>query len=86
MNILHIMKEPDDAYAWQTAETQRSHEGDRVTVLLLQDAIFSGNRGSDRVFACRDDVLARGARTEASLVGYPEIVNLILESDSIVCW
>lgn len=86
MKILHIIKKTNDTYAWQAASRQRKKEGNRVIILLLQDAVFSPIQDDKEVFACQDDVAARGVRTKAALVGYEEIVGMLLDADSVVCW
>ncbi len=86
MKILHIIKKPNDISAWQTAIQQRDKKGSQVRVLLIQDAVFNPIRDDVEVFACQDDVIVRGVKTEASLVGYKDIVEMIQDADSIVCW
>jgi len=86
VKILHIIKKTNDTYAWRTASRQQRGETNEVSVLLLQDAVFSPIRDDLEVFACRDDVRARGVHTEASLVDYEDIVKMMLNADSIVCW
>ena len=86
VKILHIIKKPDDSSAWQTAIRQRDKKGNQVRVLLIQDAVFNPIRDDVEVFACQDDVIVRGVKTEASLVGYRDIVKMLQDADSIVCW
>jgi len=87
MKVLHIIKKTNDTYAWESALRQREKKDDQVLVLLLHDAVLaSGPVDADGVFACRDDVAARGVKTKAQLVGYEEIVKMLLEADSVVCW
>ncbi len=87
MKILHIIKKTNDNYAWETACRQRERSGEQVAVLLLHDAVFTSlpEEGS-WVLACKDDVTARGIKTVATLVGYENIVEMILDADSVVCW
>lgn len=87
MKALHIIKNTDDVYAWAAVSRQRETGHGHVSVLLLHDAVFTPvPEGLDGVFACRDDAAARGVRTQALLVGYEEIVKMLLEADSVVCW
>ena len=86
VKILHIIKKTNDSSAWQTAIRQRDKKGNQVLILLIQDAVFNPIRDDMEVFACRDDVIARGVKTEASLVGYKDIVKMLQDADSIVCW
>jgi sulfur relay protein TusB/DsrH len=87
MKILHIIKKTTDTYAWDTVGRQRKKSGEQVGVLLLHDAVFTQlpEEGS-WVFACREDVTARGIDTVATLVGYENIVEMILDADSVICW
>lgn len=86
MKILHIIKKTNDWYAWQTVLRQQRKEANLVTILLLHDAVFTPIHDDLKVFACRDDVVARGVKTKASLTGYEEIVRMLMEADSVVCW
>ena len=87
MKVLHIIKKTNDTYAWEAASRQRGKKDGQVFVLLLHDAVLAQSPGdADGVFACRDDVAARGVQTQAPLVGYEEIVKMLLEADSVVCW
>lgn len=84
--ILHIIKKMNDTYAWHTASRQNSDKDNRVIILLLHDAVYGPINGDMEVFACQDDVEARGVKIETSLAGYEEIVNLLLDADSVICW
>ncbi len=86
MKILHIIKKTNDWYAWQTVLRQQKKKANLVTIILLHDAVFTPIHDDLEVFACRDDVVARGVKTKASLVGYEEIVRMLMEVDSVVCW
>ena len=86
VKVLHIIKKINDTYAWQTASRQQSEKGNRIIILLFHDAVFGPVQDDMEVFACRDDVIARGAETKASLVDYEEIVRMLLDADSVVCW
>lgn len=86
MKILHIIKKTNDWYAWQTVLRQQRKKANLVTILLLHDAVFTPIHDDLEVFACRDDVTLRGVKTKASLTGYEEIVRLLMEADSVVCW
>jgi sulfur transfer complex TusBCD TusB component (DsrH family) len=86
VKILHIIKKTNDTYARQTVSRQRKKKGNRVSILLLHDAVFNPVYDDTEVFACRDNAVARGVKTKVSLVGYEEIVKMLLDADSIVCW
>lgn len=86
VKILHIIKNIDDTYAWQTAVRQQKKGGNQVIILLIHDAVFNTVQDDTEVFACQDDVMARGVETKASLVDYEEIVKMLLDADSVVSW
>ena len=86
MRTLHIIKETNDRYAWQTALKQQKKNPDRITILLLQDAVFTPIEGDFEVFACREDVVSRGVKTAATRTDYEEIVRMLMDADSVVCW
>lgn len=84
MKILHIIRDLNDERALQTA---RSHaDKHQVTLLLLQDAVLSQLEWPNEVFACRDDVEARGGRPGFKEVGYREIVRMTFDHDRVVMW
>lgn len=84
--ILHIIKKANDSYAWQTASRKKGKGDRKVAVLLIQDGVYSPTHGEMEVFACREDVTMRGAKTKARLVSYEEIVEMLADADSVVCW
>jgi sulfur relay protein TusB/DsrH len=86
VKILHIIKKTNDTFAWQTAARQQQKKGNRISILLIHDAVFNPIQDDMEVFACRDDVVARGVETKASLVSYEEIVRMLLDADSVVSW
>jgi len=86
MSILHIIKRPNDRLAFDMALKQKEQQGREVVVLLIHDAVYTPPRGEMELCACRDDVEARGIESTARLVGYDEIVELLLKSESVVCW
>ena len=86
MRILHVIKRMDDICAWETAARQAEKEGNHVSILLLQDAVFNPVQAEINTFACEEDVFSRGVKTDALIVDYEEIVTIILNTDSIICW
>lgn len=86
MRRLHILRRKDDAYAWEIARLQAGHPDTEVIVLLLHDAVFSSPQADLKVFACKDDLLARGLEGRFPALDYPEIVQLIFECDTIHTW
>lgn len=87
MKILHILRQKDDAYAWEMAELQGQELETEVIVLLLHDAVFSSpNQSSLKIFACQDDILARGLGGRFPALNYSEIVQLIFDCDTVINW
>jgi len=83
--ILHVLKSSEDSYACGAARGQQEQGAD-VSVLLLHDAVLTPPEGIPKVYACRDDVEARGSIFNGQSVNYDEIVSLLLEADSVICW
>jgi sulfur transfer complex TusBCD TusB component (DsrH family) len=65
----------------QTLENE--HE---VSILLMHDAVYTPPENHFTLFSCQDDVEARGIDCPGTSVSYQDIVNLLLENDSIVSW
>lgn len=86
MRILHIVKNKHDTLAFSMAKEQAS--ANDVSVLLLHDAVLidSSQLNDSKVFACKDDVLARDIEMQCQLVDYPEIVNLIFDNEKVISW
>ncbi|NOY53799.1 MAG: hypothetical protein GXP58_09295 [Deltaproteobacteria bacterium] len=82
--ILHVLKSRQDPYAVEILEEQAA--GAEVSVLLLHDAVLTPVEGIEKVYACRDDVEARGKSITGELVDYDAIVSLLLEADAVICW
>lgn len=85
MRVLHLIRSLEDERALATA---RSHARDHpIGLLLLQDAVLA--RVSDfpgRVYACAEDVLARGKGGEYEEVSYEVMARLIFEHDKVITW
>jgi len=86
VKILHVIKTLDDRYAYEMASRQREEEGHSVGILLLQDAVLTPPVDASGLFACREDVEARGGPCPGRAVGYEEIVRMLLEYDTVICW
>lgn len=86
MRILHIIKSSKDRLAYDMVLRQQENQDREVVVLLIHDAVYTPPEGEMELCACRDDVEARGIESTARLVDYDEIVELLLESESVVCW
>lgn len=86
MRILHIVKTKNDTLAFSIAKEQATSND--VSVLLLHDAVLidKGKLNGLKVFACKDDVLARGIETQCKQVDYQEIVNFIFDNEKIISW
>jgi len=85
MKVLHVLRSNDDRVAQQMIEEIGRVPDTEQTLLLMQDGVYIRREGP-RVFACADDVEARGVSTVASLVDYDRIVDMILESDRVMTW
>ncbi len=68
------------------AEKQRKNDQQEISILLMHDAVYTPPTNLTRLFYCQDDVEARGIECTGKLVNYDEIVNLLIENDSIVSW
>lgn len=85
MKVLHIIRSNDDTLAGHVMDDIRRGDGAEQTLLLIHDGVYMRPRGL-RAFACSDDVGARGIETEAPLIGYAEIVDMIFEHDRVITW
>ena len=85
MSILHLIRRGCDSYPLEVARSQVA-EGHGVSLLLLHDGVYARQDTGLKVYACRDDVLARGIDIQAELVDYDRIVELIFAHDSVCCW
>ena len=81
MSTLHILTRPDD----QLALDAIAHDAGSVTILLLQDGVYTGVE-APRVFAGEADVRARGLDCPYRLVDDAAVVDLIVEHDRVICW
>ena len=86
MKILHIIKKPHDLFAYDMAEKQAENDTQEVSILLMHDAVYTPPKNHTRLFICRDDMEARGLECPGTSVSYEDIVNLLLESNSVVSW
>jgi hypothetical protein len=72
-SVLHLLKSPDATLA-RAAIDQHVRAGDRVSVVLLPGGTVSQLPASVRVH-----------RLDADL-SYPELLDLIFESDQVITW
>jgi sulfur relay protein TusB/DsrH len=84
--ILHVIKNTNDRYAYETCLRQNEEKGAAISVLLLHDAVFTPPEGVESLYACRDDAEARGTKNAGRLVTYEEIVEMLLRADTVICW
>ncbi len=85
MKILQIIRRKDDALARRIIDDIRRDGAAEQTLLLIHDAVYLKIEGM-AAFACTDDVRARGIETDAALVDYAEIVDMIFEHDKVITW
>ncbi len=86
MKVLHIIRSNDDPLARRIIEDMGGDNGAEQTLLLMQDGVYANPQGAASVFACSDDVTARGVETDVPLVEYDRIVEMIFESDKVITW
>jgi sulfur relay protein TusB/DsrH len=86
MKVLHIIRSSDDPLAKRVIADIGGDVNAEQTLLLMQDGVYSNPQGAARVFACSDDVAARGVEIDVPLVEYDRIVEMIFESDKVITW
>ena len=90
MKVLHIIRSNDDPLARRMIDqmTYDDANGSEQALLLIQDGVYMrpGVAGGMRVFACADDVRARGVGTDAEPVEYGRIVDMVFEYDKVITW
>ena len=81
---LHIIRKAGDKLAQEVI----NHESDKsgVTVLLIQDGVFSSMQWAGDIYASVIDVEARGLNTSYKLVDYSSICQLIIDHDKVIVW
>lgn len=86
MKTLHVIKDPEERWAWEAAAADR-RAGHEPAVLLWQDGVLA-RRGTDLpVYASLLDLQARGIeRVEAKIVSDREIVDLFVAVDRVTTW
>jgi sulfur relay protein TusB/DsrH len=86
MKVLHIIRSSDDPLAKRVIADISGAAGAEQTLLLMQDGVYTNPQGAANVFACSDDVAARGVTTDIPLVEYDRIVEMIFENDKVITW
>jgi len=62
-------------------------EGDRVEVVLMQDAVYlRRDFGAAVQAACAEDAASRDVSHHAVTMDYGDILKKIMETPSVVCW
>lgn len=85
LKILHLIRDIEETLPLEVAQAQRQ-QGHQVTLLLLHDAVLRSTAFSGPVFACRDDLQARGNPRPHATVDYAGIVQLIADHDRVISW
>ena len=84
MKTLHIIRNIDNELAQEVINYESDMRG--VTVLLIQDGVFSSLQGAGDIYASVNDVEARGLNTSYKLVDYSSICQLIIDHDKVIVW
>jgi len=85
VSIVHLIRSSRDSYPLEVARRQAA-EGHNVSLILLHDGVYLCLNTGLKTYACRDDVLARGIQTQAELVDYDRILELVFAHDNVCCW
>ena len=89
MRQLFIVKEKNDLDPLiKMYELSRPEMAREITFLLIHDAVlieFDYFKDS-KVFACHDDVKARGINSPFYTLDYTQILKLIEDSDKVISW
>ncbi|HZR47127.1 MAG TPA: hypothetical protein VFA47_10510 [Candidatus Manganitrophaceae bacterium] len=81
--ILHILKKKEDRFPLDII--QKEAGPNEVTVLLIQEAVDLDLNGSGaKVFVLSDD--AGESKLAYPRVGYKEMLDFILNADTVVTW
>jgi sulfur transfer complex TusBCD TusB component (DsrH family) len=85
MPILHIIRNLNDPLPLDILRRQQE-DGNEVAVLFIHDAVLCLPDLDVPVYACEDDVKARGVVISSPCLSYDEIVDMLFEYDSITVW
>lgn len=87
MKILHLMRQLHDQSALDIISRQAADPHHEVAVLLLHDAVYvPPSLAGAELYACKDDVMARGLETSGKLLDYTEMIDLIFAAERVVVW
>lgn len=86
VEILHVIKEHGDTIAFEVIKVHGKTRD--VAVLLMHDGVLDHDLvvPGITVYAARDDIEARGIKTDIVLLDYGDIVDRIFDSNRVICW
>lgn len=89
MKILFIVKEKSDLdYLLKMYDKSQAKAPDEIALLLIHDAVLVEINGDNdfRIFACSDDVKARGVSVSFDTLNYKQMLKLMADYDKVICW
>ena len=85
MKTFHLIRNLNDLLAREVVTGAPAESEDAV--LLLHDAVFETFPKSEaKVFACREDLSARGIESPHAGLSHEEIARMITEYDRTIVW
>jgi hypothetical protein len=81
---LHIIRRPNDRTAAEAVAVER--ESHPVSILLIQDGVFSTLFPGEETYVSAEDAGARRVEPPGRRVSYAEICRLILDAARVVVW
>ncbi len=92
--ILHIIREKDHTLAASAVRDQAGllPASENLTVLLIHDAVLSAEGSLKElgagvsVIMLKDDAAARGVNPPYPTVDYNGMLELIFDSEKVICW
>lgn len=85
MKFLHLVRNLEEERPFSLMH-QQQERGEKVTLVLLGDAVLRKVPFQGNILSCRADVEARGGKTDYPTVDYAEIVRLIFQADRVISW
>ena len=89
MKILFVVKEKTDLdFLLEMYEKPQREMDNKITFLLIHDAVLAESTSNTdfRVFACNDDIKARGVDTLFNTLDYLQVLKLMADCDKVICW
>ena len=84
MKVLHLVRRPTDAYAMDMIVAQQaSHD---LSVVFLQDGVYRPETPAGTPYVVEEDCVARGVEAGAEAITHGRLVDMIFESDRVICW